>query len=210
MNTAIRLTPALLLAALVACGGVRAVGGDPNESVSQGASPPAGIPENYIECTNDVDGYRLWYPDDWSTASTDPANTCRWFDRDPLELDEGSEPPPLDLEVVAEEASFDALKKRLGKRVGEELLTRSSVEIEGARAIRYETRATGEGQYPVDSRTFGILLEVEGRAFRVMTQLILPDQPPYEENQVVVEEVAKTIRVLDRGGSSPTGSPGSS
>lgn len=183
------------LVVLAACSS-GATPGEPSLSASSSPTPSSEIPPNFVECANDEEGYSIWYPDDWSTASTNSANACRWFDRDALTIDEGSEPPPLDLEVVPETGSFDEVVGSIaGPGSGEEMLSSRETEVNGHPAIAFETRSTGEGPYPVDSRTYGIVVDVNGRVFRVLTQLIQPDTPPYEENQVVVRQVAETIRV---------------
>jgi len=193
----LRALAGLTLTTLIACSSDSPVFDEPTDPVTPSPTASDEPAANFVECVNDAESYTVSYPDDWYTASTAPENECRWFDRDPLTLDEGSEPPPLDLEVIAETRSFDEVVDRIGgPDSGEELLSSEPTTIGGYNAVEFETRSTGEGPLAVNSMTYGFVLDVDGRTFLVITQLIQPEAPPYEENQVVVAEVAAAITVI--------------
>lgn len=191
-----RALVAITLTTLIACSSDSPVLVGPTDPVTPSPTASEEPPANFVECVNDAESYTVSYPDDWYTASTAPENACRWFDRDPLTLDDGSEPPPLDLEVIAETRSFDAVVDRIGgPDSGEELLSSEPTTIGSYNAVEFETRSTGDGPLPAGSKTYGLVLDVDGRTFLVITQWLEREDPPYEENQVVVAEVAATITV---------------
>ncbi len=88
------------------------------------AATDADTARSWTRCRNEVHGYSVEYPQGWSTKQLRPQDRCRWFDRDPFELEPATEAPLTDLVVRATVGTFAQAVEQLKNPYGERTLAR--------------------------------------------------------------------------------------
>ena len=79
------------------------------------------------------------------SACTSAQNECRWFNRTPFELQEGSEAPATDMVIVPIERPYDEQAAVLGAGSDERTISREDTTIGGRDAIKFEIEQTNDG-----------------------------------------------------------------
>jgi hypothetical protein len=175
----------LMTALLVACA--------ESPTVTEAIAPSAsGAPADWTECSNGAAGYIVSYPGTWFMDSTAPENECRWFARERFELEEGTEPPPVDLMVVPTALSFRRAADIIGESEGDRLVDKQETVLAGYDAVEFESVSTGGAELPEGTQRYGFVLDVGGEGFLVETQTIEDGQ--YPANKDVVRQVIPTLR----------------
>jgi len=150
-----------------------------------------GLPGGWAECTNAQRGYSVGHPTGWHSAYG-----CRYLDPEPLDI-----PPNTDgffsaVAVVDGDTSFDQARQRSTDRFVV-IVLREETTIDGRRAVRYETEATGEGLFDKGSRVYSVVIDNDGRAFEVLTAWFPgTSTSEYQLRKKMVDEVVKTVRFL--------------
>lgn len=113
-------------------------------------TPPA-PPDATRECVSPA-GYRLEYPVSWSTSSLEDRFACRYFHPEPFTLRPDTEATGIAIRVQVAPAPMERVAPRPGGSRAVEILSRSETKVAERRALRVETRATGEALLPAGVR----------------------------------------------------------
>ena len=93
-------------------------------------------------------GYRLEYPASWSTSSLADRMPCRFFHPEPFTLPPNTEATCIAIRVQMAPAPIDQVAPPPGGSRAVEMLSRRETKVAERRALRVETRSTGEALLP--------------------------------------------------------------
>lgn len=160
-------------------------------AASPTTTPKRALVADWAVCTNAQRGYSLRHPVGWHTAYG-----CRYLDPEPLDI-----PPNTDgffsaVVVVDGDTSFDQARERSTDRFVV-IVSREETTIEGRRAVRYESQATGSGLFDKGSRIYSVIIDNDGRAFEILT-FWFPgtSTSEYQLRKGIVDDMVKTVRFL--------------
>lgn len=185
-------TLAMLLGAAACNGAVDEVTGTPTPS-------PEGTPAATMQtCGHPEHGYEVSYPAGWHTNPGDVIASCSVFDPDPIELQPDTE-IPLDLGVIilVDPVPFDTAADP-DERF-ERVLEREELEVDGGRAARLETEATGEGMTPEGTLSYRYVVDLDDERTLIASTYEVGDLD-YEDKKGVLDRMVET---LELGGSAP-------
>lgn len=160
-------------------------------------STDARLPDGWTTCSNEQHGYSIGYPEEWSTAALRAEDRCRWFDREPFELEEATEAPLTDVSVSPTIGTFQQAARQLKDPFGERVIEREGVEIGGTQAIRFEKELTESLLYTVGTRTYGYVVNDRGTALWIETRNPPNVDVPYVENREIVDQAVETLVLAD-------------
>jgi len=146
-------------------------------------------------CTNSRRGYSISYPSGWYTTHLRASQACEYFDPRPFEIIPGTEFPPTALFAAQTDESADSYVEQLTDPMFFDTLRREETTVSGRAAILVETVATGEGESEPGERTYGYVIDREGRAFVVLATG-LPGDERYEDFKAVADEAVQTVLFL--------------
>jgi hypothetical protein len=146
-------------------------------------------------CTNRRRGYSISYPSGWYTTHLRPAQACEYFDPEPFEIIEGTEFPPTGLFASLTDQSVESYVQQLTDPMFFDTLQHQTSTVGGRTAVLVETEATGEGESEPGERTYGYVVDVDGRAFVVLA-IGLPGDRRYEQFTAVADGAVQTVRFL--------------
>lgn len=160
-------------------------------AASPSTTPIGGLPAGWAVCTNAERGYSVGHPAGWHTAYG-----CRYLDPEPLDIPANTDGFFSAVAVVDGDTSFDQARQRSDDRFVV-VVMREETTIEGRRAVRYESEATGEGLFDKGSRLYSVVLDNDGRAFEVLT-VWFPgtSTSDYQLRKKMVDEMVKSVRFL--------------
>ena len=151
------------------------------------------LPAGWSLCTNSRRGYAIGYPSGWYTTHLRPSQACEYFDPEPFEILEGTEFPPTALFAAQSDESVESYLEQLTDPMFFDILRRENTTIAGRSAVLVETAATGQGESEPGERTYGYLVDHEGRAFVVLA-IALPGDERYEEFKIIADMAIQTVR----------------
>lgn len=143
-------------------------------------------------CTNQRRGYSISYPSGWYTTHLRPSQACEYFDPEPFEIIEGTEFPPTGLFAALTDQSVESYVEQLTDPMFFDTLRREETTVAGRPALLVETSATGQGESEPGQRTYGYVVDHDGRAFVVLA-IGLPGDERYEEFKAVADEAVQTV-----------------
>ena len=150
----IRLRPSPLTALVVAAALLAACSdgaGNDNSAIQPtvtGTPPP---PDGTKECVSPA-GYRLEYPASWSTSGLTDRLPCRFFHPEPFTLPPDTEATGIAIRVQMAPAPIERVAPPPGGARAVEILSRRETKVGERRALRIETRATGQALLPAGAR----------------------------------------------------------
>ena len=192
-----RALPLLLLAlVLAACGGDdEASAPDTGEPATTAAPEPGDATTTGVDvaatCTNDDLGYTIDYPDGWWANGGDVAPPCSYFNPEPIELPEASEPPPTAARVDVEPVAFERV---VGEQLGREILSREDVQVAGRPAARLEFESTGEALLDAGTRLYQYVVDLGGGEVLIATTQEADDLD-YERNKQVLDAMVESLEL---------------
>lgn len=143
-------------------------------------------------CTNSRRGYTIGYPSGWYTTHLRPSQACEYFDPAPFEIVPGTEFPPTALFAAQSDESVDLYVEQLTDPMFFDTIRREEMTVGGRPAVLVETSATGQGESEPGERTYGYVVDNEGRAFVVLATG-LPGDERYEDFKAVADEAVRTV-----------------
>jgi hypothetical protein len=158
-------------------------------------SPGAVAQPGWSVCTNARGGYSIAYPSGWYTTHLRPAQACEYFDPEPFEIIEGTEFPPTGLFASFSTQPVDEYLAQLTDPMFFETLRREETTVNGLPAVLVETSSTGQGESEPGQRTYGYVIDRNGRAFAVLA-IGLPGDEQYEVFKSVADDAVQTVRFL--------------
>jgi hypothetical protein len=178
---------AIALAGLpaVGCGG----GGDGN-GVATDPTPEEPTAET-AECTNEASGYRVEYPADWHTNDGGAGEPCSFFDPEPVEVPEATEFFDVAVIVSREPVTLDVIA---GEDPSRTVLEREETQIAGGRALRMEIEATGQGLLDRGTRSYQVVVDVDGESLIVSTFAV--GDLDYGRNKEIVDQMADSLELI--------------
>lgn len=153
------------------------------------------VPPGWSTCTNVRRGYSIAYPAGWYTTHLRPIQACEYFDPEPFEIIPGTEFPPTGLFASFSAQSVEEYLEPLTDPMFYDTLRREETTVNGRPAVLVETSSTGQGESEPGQRTYGYVIDRNGRAFAVLA-ISLPDDERYEEFKSVADEAVETVRFL--------------
>ena len=142
-------------------------------------------------CTNNRRGYSISYPSGWYTTHLRPSQACEYFDPEPFEIIEGTEFPSTGLFAALTDESVEAYLEQLTDPMFFETIRREETSVGGRPAVLVEIASTGQGESEPGQRTYGYVVDRDGRAFVVLA-IALPDDERYENFKAVADEAVQT------------------
>lgn len=155
---------------------VGAACGDDDETVTApppGEEPATTLPSDtttttelvpdtdWDECANAADGYSIGYPADWDVDGTEEQG-CQYFDPEPVDVGEGTEPDTAVI-VNVDPVAFDrAVEGATSGPSVAEVRERTELTVDERRALRVETVASGEGLYPEGTVQYQYIVDLPG------------------------------------------------
>lgn len=143
-------------------------------------------------CTNRRRGYSISYPSGWYTTHLRPSQACEYFDPEPFEIIEGTEFPPTGLFAALADQSVETYVEQLTDPMFFETLRREETTVGDWPAVLVETSSTGQGESEPGQRTYGYVVDQDGRAFAVLA-IGLPGDERYEDFKAVADEAVQTV-----------------
>ena len=143
-------------------------------------------------CTNERRGYAISYPSGWYTTHLRPSQACEYFDPEPFEIIEGTEFPPTGLFATLTNQPVEEYLEQFTDSMFFETLRREETTVAGRPAVLVETSSTGQGESEPGQRTYGYVVDHDGRAFPVLA-IGLPGDERYEEFKAVADEAVQTV-----------------
>ena len=153
------------------------------------------VPPGWSTCANMRRGYSIAYPGGWYTTHLRPSQACEYFDPEPFEIIPGTEFPPTGLFAFFSTQSVDEYLEPLTDPMFYETLRREETTVNGRPAVFVETSSTGQGESEPGERTYGYVIDRNGRAFAVLA-IGLPADERYEEFKAVADRAVETVRFL--------------
>lgn len=157
-------------------------------------SPADGsLPRGWTACTNEAHAYTIGYPEGWHAASTNQRNRCRWFDRNPFNVEPATEPPATAITVNPTQRPYEKARAQLQESPRHEVEAFETVTVGGLEAIRYERVQTENLLYPAGTQTYGYLFDHHGSALYLETRKIPGTDTDYQGNKQVLDKAARTF-----------------
>ncbi len=142
------------------------------------------------ECENPTGGYTVGYPDGWYANLGEVSERCSFFHPEPFELPEQTEAPDVAVAISREPVPFARVT---GAGPAIRILDREETEIDGRRAVRRETEATGDALRPAGVRGYEYLVDLGGETLILSTYE--GSGLDYERNRETVDRMAATLRI---------------
>lgn len=181
---------AALLLAASACGGSSEGEPETVTTETETETEASGGDELAERCENPDAGYAVRYPAGWHTNDGSVTAPCSFFDPEPFELPEASEPPPLAVSISREPfALADLASESPATRV----LASEEVEVAGRPALRRETESTGDGLLPAGVRSLEYLVDLDGETLVAATRS--HGGLTFERNGEVLQEMVATLEL---------------
>jgi len=164
-------------------------------TVQETVFPEEVLPNGWGLCTNAPRGYWIGYPSGWYTTHLERAQACEYFDPRPFEIVPGTEFPPTALFATQSDESVEAYVTQLTDPMFFETVRQEDTTVEGRPAVLVQTVATGEGESEPGERTYGYVVDNDGRAFVVLATG-LPGDRRFSTFKKVADNAVKTVRFL--------------
>lgn len=177
---------------LAACVG----GGEPAAKPPPPAStigPSAGT----TECVALERGFRVRFPSTWFVNDADKTEPCRFFHPEPFSLDPGTEATGIAVNVRFNPMPFDQVTPWPEGSPASEVLDGSTTTVDGRRAARLETRATGRALLPEGVRGVSWFVDVaDGTLVAATSEAAAAGS--YVGNVEVLDQMMRSLRILER------------
>jgi hypothetical protein len=145
-------------------------------------------------------GYRLRYPVDWHVNDPATVGPCRFFHPEPFELPRDSEATSIAVVLHLENVPLNRIAPEEDTHATE-LLNRREATVGGNRAVRVETRATGEALLPAGVRGVSWYVDLGPRTL-VATTLETAEAGTLESNTRILDQMMATLTPLEATGAS--------
>jgi hypothetical protein len=159
------------------------------------AEEEGSVPAGWSVCTNTRRGYSIGYPAGWYTTHLEPAQSCEYFDPRPFEIVPGTEFPPTALFAAQTDESVETYVDQLTDPMFFDTIRREETTVSGRPAVLVETVARGEGESEPGERTYGYVIDNDGRAFVVLATG-LPGDRRFSAFKDVADQAVRTVRFL--------------
>jgi hypothetical protein len=153
---------AALLAACSNGSGSDNPGSEP--TITETSAPPDGT----RECVSPA-GYRVEYPASWFTSSLTDRFPCRYFHPEPFTLPPDTEATGIAIRVQMAPAPIERVAPPPGGSRAVEILSRRETKVAERRALRVETRATGQALLPAGLRSMSYYVDFGSRTLTATT-----------------------------------------
>lgn len=210
----IHVRPLALLVALVALAGcapgdeAATTTGDEARQDTTGQAKPAGgddgdgtgaredardILGDAQTCTNDEDGYRVSYPEDWHTNSGRVTTSCQYFAPEPIELRPGTEPTGVAIAFRVEPIAYERMASEVVGGRGEELTSRGETTVAGRDALVVDARSTGGALLPEGTRSHRYVVDLGERTMIASTDDT--GDASLDERRRILEAMVETLEL---------------
>lgn len=206
------LTALAVGAALLAACSDGAGNDDPaSPPILTGTSTP---PDGPRECVSPA-GYRVEYPASWSTGSLTDRLPCRYFHPEPFTLPPDTEATGIAIRVQMAPAPIERVAPPPGGSRAVEILSRRETKVAERRAMRVETRATGDALLPAGVRGVSYYVEFGSRTLTGTTSEAA-GAGRFDDNVDVLDRMMASVSAAgrsstcsaDAGSSKPSPQPG--
>ena len=188
--------------------------GNDNAASAPTTTPTSPPPDGTRECVSPA-GYRLDYPASWSTSSPTDRYPCRFFHPEPFTLPPDTEATGIAIRVQMAPAPIDRVAPPPGVSRAVEMVSRRETKVAERRALRVETRATGQGLLPAGLRGVTYYVDFGSRTLTATTAEAA-GAGRFADNVDVLDGMMATVSASDRsstcsadaGSSKPSPQPG--
>jgi len=172
-----------------------------------GPAPPttAGAPGT-TSCEAPERGYRLLFPDTWFVNDPAQAEPCRFFHPEPFSLPEATEATGIAVTVQLNPLPFDQVVLPPEGSRASEVLHRRTTAVDGRRAVRVETRSTGEALARRGVRGVTWFVEASPGTL-VATTSEAAAAGRFRDNVGVLDDMVGSLTLLERSACSAARSP---
>lgn len=198
-------------AVLAACGGGTGRDDPASEPALTSTSPP---PDGPKECVSPA-GYRVEYPASWSTSSLTDRLPCQYFHPEPFTLPPNTEATGIAIRVQMAPAPIERVAPPSEGPRAVEILSRRETRVAERRALRVETRATGEAVLPAGVRGVTYYVDFGSRTLTATTSEAA-GAGRFADNVDVLDRMMASVSAAgrsstcsaDTGSSTPSPQPG--
>jgi hypothetical protein len=171
-------------------GGVLLADEDGDDSSSE-----ATLPQGWALCSNTARGFAIGYPAHWYTDEVSDDESCEYFDPDPFEIPPQSDFSGTALEIDPASERYGTVVDGLVDRRFARVLSRRETTVEGRRAVRIETEATGQGLEDRGVKVTTWVVDREGGALLVRTTGF-PGKGDYASRQATLDRAIETLALF--------------
>lgn len=186
-------TLALAAALLAACGDN---GGDGPQTSSPTTTAVAAPTDEHKDCVSPA-GYHIEYPATWSTSEPSERFPCRFFHPQPLTLPQRTEATGVAITVQMAPAPLDRVAPPPEGSQAVEILSRRDTMVAERRAVRLETRATGEALLPAGVRAVTYYVDFGSRTLTATTSEAAA-AGTFAGNVEVLDRMMQSVRAAPR------------
>lgn len=160
-------------------------------------------------------GYRIEYPASWSTGEPTGRFPCRFFHPEPFSVPPGTEATGVAITVQMAPAPMERVAPPPGGSLAEEILSRRETQVAERRALRVETRATGDALLPAGVRGVTYYVDFGSRTLTATTSEAA-GAGRFADNVEVLDRMVASVSAArrsstcsaDTGSSKPSPQPG--
>jgi hypothetical protein len=159
------------------------------------SSSEATLPQGWALCSNTARGFAIGYPAHWYTDEVSDDESCEYFDPDPFEIPPQSDFSGTALEIDPGGERYGTVVDGLVDRRFARVLARRETTVEGRRAARIETEATGQGFEDRGVKVTTWVVDREGGALLVRTTGF-PGKGDYPSRQATLDRAIETLALF--------------
>lgn len=187
----------LLVALLVACGDDAGETTQPSATTTTTTPSSTTAPPGQVqECVSPA-GYRVEYPATWSTNDPSQGFPCRFFHPEPFTLPSASEATGVAIRTQMVPTPVDEVAPPPEGSLAVDVLDRQETRVAERRALRVETRSTGDGLLPAGTRGVSHYVDFGARTLLATTSETA-SAGTFEANVEVLDDMMASARAADR------------
>jgi hypothetical protein len=186
----LRLVGAVVLVVAGGVGGYLLADDDSDDSSSETT-----LPQGWALCSNTARGFAVGYPAHWYADEVSEDESCKYFDPDPFEIPPQSDFSGTALEIDPGGDGYATVVDGLVDRRFARVLARRETTVQGRRAVRIETEATGQGLEDRGVKVTSWVVDRDGAAFLVRTTGF-PGKGDYPSRQATLDRAIETLTLF--------------
>lgn len=147
-------------------------------------------------CVNEVDGYRLAYPDGWDTNSGEVTAPCQVFDLSTPELQPDTH-APLDAAVLVtvEDRALDEVRAQIERDPATDVNDVVDIELAGREALRVDGTATGEAYLDAGVEVHRSYVAFDERTLTASANSL--GEPDLDQRREIIAQMLTTLEHVD-------------